>query len=128
METMVDGAAGLLSEVPSSGDGSARLPASTILRNVSHEIARCADMAFDLQDAFASVDRSSHVEPDIGRMQSLDLLEQMLRDLSHVTALLARCDPLSDSVDVSEHCKLDDVARRLQGRPVVAHSSEPDFF
>ena len=128
MEAIVDPAAGVTTEVPSLGDEPAWVSVPTLLRNVSDEIARCADMAFDLQDAFASARQAGQFRPDIARMQSLDLLEQTLRDLANVTVLLARREPIGSDMELAEHCKLDDVARRLQGRAAAAHSTEPDFF
>ncbi len=130
MDLTIASKAGIGSDAPLLGDMSARAPAPapTILRNVSDEITRCADMVLDLQDAFASANHSGVARPDIRRMQSLDLLEQTLRDLSEVTASIVRHGSFCGDADLTKLCKLDDVARRLQGQPVAAHSGDADFF
>ena len=129
MDLICDAEAGIGSDAALPGDTSARGPAPAIvLRNVSAEITRCADMVLDLQDAFASADHSGLARLDIGRMQSLDLLEQILRDLSDVTASISRDGTIRGDADLTKLCKVDDVARRLQGQPVASHDNDADFF
>lgn len=131
-----EGGAGPGASSRSTGAADKGSSATTILARLSDEMARCADLAAGLQDALTSSAHSAQDEHlqtgsssfDIKRMQSLDLLEQTLRDLRTVTTALAAEGTTSDVATIVKGCKLDDVARRLQGLSVAAHTDEADFF
>ena len=94
-----------------------------VFARLSAEVERCAAMAADLQDVFGS-----GTGGDVKRAQSLDLLDQTLRDLGAVLAGIARGEDPAIPATLVRVCKLDDVARRLQGMSVAAHDDELEVF
>ncbi len=97
--------------------------ARAVFARLSAEVEHCAAMATDLQDVFGD-----GAGRDVKRAQSLDLLDQTLRDLGAVIAGIARGEDPANPAALVRACKLDDVARRLQGLSVAAHDDELEVF
>lgn len=99
-----------------------------VLTRLAQEVERCAAAAAELQPLLGSVLRRGASDADIRRAQSIDLLEQTLRDVEAMLSWLGEARGRVPADALAQQCKLDDVARRIRGLPTAAHEDDVEFF
>ncbi len=99
-----------------------------VLTRLSQEVERCVAAAAELQPLLGSILRRGASDDDARRAQSIDLLEQTLRDVQAMLSWLGEARGQVPADALAQRCRLDDVARRISGLPTVARHDDVEFF